>query len=263
MQKKNSFIYYVIHLIIIFFLIGCSSIYNPATGKEEPIFTPSEGNEEKSGRAISKRIEKKFQSVDDWNLQNKIQTIGQKLAAVSDRKDISYHFEILDQKEINAFALPGGYVYLFKGLLDKVESDDEIAGVLAHEIGHIAARHTAKRVQGSISLNALAILLARMESDNLSKADAYRALTELMLQYSREDELEADKLAVKYMKIAGYNPQAIVTFLQRLRKIEYEKPIERAHIYRTHPYIADRIKTVKEEISGVIDFEDYINASKD
>ncbi|PIR65974.1 MAG: peptidase M48, partial [Candidatus Omnitrophica bacterium CG10_big_fil_rev_8_21_14_0_10_43_8] len=82
----------------------------------------------------------------------------------------------------------------------------------------------------------------------------------LVLQYSREDELEADKLAVKYTRLAGFDPKAIVTFLEKLRKIQYEKPIERAHIYKTHPYLADRIKNVKEEINGVIDFKDYINA---
>ena len=257
-MKKNIYPY----VLIFFFLCGCSSVYNPATGRQEPIFTPSEGGEEKSGQAISKRVEKKFQSVDNFVLQTKMQTIGQKIAAVSDRKDVSYHFEILDNKEVNAFTLPGGYIYLFKGLIDKTKSDDEIAGVLAHEIGHTAARHVAKRVSGSIGLNALAILLAQIESDAASKQQAYRGLTELVLQYSREDELEADRLAVKYMKLAGYNPDAIITFLKTLRKIEYEKPIQRPHIFKTHPYIADRIKTVKEEISGAIDFEDYINAAE-
>lgn len=240
-------------------LCGCSSVYNPATGKQESVFTPSEGREEKSGQAISKRVEKKFESVDDWPLQAKLQAIGQKLADVCDRKDIGYHFEILNHKEINAFALPGGYIYVFKGLMDKIDSDDEIAGVLAHEIGHTAARHVAKRVRGSIGLNALAILLANTESDATSKAQAYAGLTELMLQYSREDELEADRLAVKYMRLAGYNPQAMITFLKKLRKIEYEKPIQRYNIHKTHPYIADRIKNIKEQISGTIDFEDYIN----
>jgi len=247
--------------LLLTLLEGCSSIYNPATGKEEQIFMPSENNEEKSGRSISKSVEKKFKSVDNWPLQLKVQKIGQKLASVSDRKEISYHFEILDNKEVNAFAIPGGYIYVFKGLLDKTDSDDEIAGVLAHEIGHITARHIAKRTRGSMSLNALALILMNMESDPASKREAYNALIELMLQYSREDELEADTIAVKYMRLAGYNPEGIVTFLKKVRKIEYEKPIEQAHIYKTHPYIADRIKTVKEKISGNIDFEDYINAS--
>ncbi len=109
-------------------------------------------------------------------------------------------------------------------------------------------------------MDALILLLMSMQSDPNSKMQAYKGLTELMLQYSREDELEADRLSVKYMKLAGYNPEGIVKFLKKLRKIEYEKPIERIHEYKTHPYIADRIKSVKEQISGKIDFEDYINA---
>jgi predicted Zn-dependent protease len=246
---------------VILSISGCSSVYNPATGKQEPIFTPSEDNEGKSGQKISKKVEEKFKSVNNWTLQTRIQTIGQKLAAVSDRKDITYHFEVLDEKEVNAFAIPGGYIYVFKGLIDKTSSDDEIAGVLAHEIGHITARHTAKRVNGSLGVNALAILLMNMESDAASKQKAYQGLVELMLEYSMEDEIEADKLAVKYMQQAGYNPEGVVSFLKKLRKIEYEKPIRRAHVFKTHPYIADRIKAAKEEISGKIDFEDYINAS--
>ena len=250
----------IISVILLFLACGCSSIYNPATGKEESVFMPGESGEEKSGQKISKSVEKQFKSVDNFKLQSKMQAIGQKLAAVSDRKDISYHFEILDNKEVNAFALPGGYIYVFKGLLDKTKSDDEIAGVLAHEMGHIAARHVAKRASGSLSLEALTILLMTMPSDAVSKRQAYRGLMELALQYSREDELEADRLAVKYTRLAGFNPVGILTFLQKLKNIEYEKPIEQTHPYKTHPYIADRIKNVKEQISGKIDFEDYINS---
>jgi len=256
---KKIFIYSAF-LLLPLYIYGCTSVYNPATGLEEPVFTPSETNEEKSGQQISKNVEKKFKSVDNFNLQSKIQKIGYKLVSTSDRKDISYHFEILDDKEVNAFALPGGYIYIFKGLLDKTKSDDEIAGVLAHEIGHISARHVAKRVRGSIGLNALALLLVNMESDAYSKQEAYKALTELMLQYSREDELEADRLAVKYMKAAGFNPQGIIIFLEKLRKIEYEKPITQPHVFKTHPYIGDRIKSVKQEINGAIEFKDYINS---
>jgi len=246
-------------LVLPFWFSGCANVYNPATGKQEPVFTPSK-NEEISGQKISKSVEKKFKSVDNFRLQEKIQAIGQKIASASDRQDITYHFEILDEKEVNAFALPGGYIYVFKGLIDKTYSDDEIAGVLAHEIGHVTARHIAKRIRGSMGLNALAILMTTVQSDSATKQQAYKGLVELVLQYSREDEIEADKLAVKYTRLAGFDPKAIVTFLEKLRKIQYEKPIERAHIYKTHPYLADRIKNVKEEINGVIDFKDYINA---
>lgn len=259
-MKKIFLVFTFLFLPLCF--IGCSSVYNPATGKEEPIFTPSEGNEGQSGQKISKAVEEKFKSVDNYGLQTKIQKIGASLASHSDRKDVSYHFEVLDEKEVNAFAIPGGYIYIFKGLIDKTDSDDEIAGVLAHEIGHTAARHVAKRVHGSLGLNALAILITSVGSDPESKQQAYQGLMELMLEYSREDELEADRLAVKYMTLAGYNPQGIITFLEKLRKIEFEKPIQRPRVYKTHPYIADRIKTVKQQISGKIDFEDYINSQR-
>ncbi len=262
---KKSFLLFIFYVFcaIIFVslsLSGCATEYNPATGKEEDIIMSRE-KEIKKGRAISKSVEKKFKSVDDWQLQNRISNIGQKLAVVSDRKDLSYHFEVLSDKHINAFALPGGYVYVFKGLIDKLESDDEIAAVLAHEIGHITAKHHPKRSRGSIGYTALLLLIGRMDSDPVSRRKAYAAINELMMSYSREDELEADRLSVKYAKGAGFNTKAILTVLEKLRQINYEKPIKPKTHWRTHPYIDDRIKAVKELIFSSIEFEDYINVA--
>jgi len=242
------------------FLSGCATEYNSATGQQETVYMSRE-SEIKKGRAISKSIEKKFESVDNWQLQNKVEQIGQRLAVVCDRKDISYHFEILKEKDVNAFALPGGYVYMFEGLLEELETEDEIAAVLSHEIGHITAKHFPKRQHGSIGYQALLILISQMQADPVSKKKAYAAINELIMSYSREDEIEADKLSVKYMASAGFDPEAILSVLEKLRRINYEKPIRQKSHWRTHPYIDDRIKAVRELIFGRIKFEDYINVT--
>lgn len=241
-----------------FITSGCATQYNPATGKEELVLISSEA-EVKKGRSLSKRVQKKFEAEQDWRAQDRVERVGARIAAVCDRKDISYEFEVLSGQEMNAFALPGGYVYVFKGLFDRLDSDDELAGVLAHEIGHIVARHSITRTQSSIGYTALRILLSRMEGDPLSRQKAYQGINELMMSYSREDEIEADILAVRYVKLAGYNPEGILSVLEKLKRIELEKPIGPKRQWRSHPYIHDRIRATKEEIFGKIDFEDYIN----
>jgi len=244
--------------VLTYILISFLTALALSCGVATPLFADRE-SEIKKGSSISKKIEKKFKTVDNWRLQNRVETIGQKLAAVCDRKDLPYYFEILSDDNDNAFAIPGGYVYMFKGLVDKLESDDEIAAVLAHEIGHINAEHHSKRKRGSIGYTALMLLIGQMETDPVSRRKAYIGINELMMSYSREDELEADTLAVGYMRDAGFNPEANLSVLEKLRKINHEKPIRRKMYWRTHPYIDDRIKAVREQIFGKIEFEDYIN----
>ena len=168
---------------------------------------------------------------------------------------------MLDVKALNAMALPGGYVYIFKGLWEKIEKDDaQIAAVLAHEVGHIAARHSIKRVQASLGVNVLSVLIAVTPgSDLYSKNKAMAGIGELILSYSREDELQADFLATQYMYKSGYNLSAIIDVLQILQDEQRKQPM-RTTIVQTHPYISERKKLVRQQIGrGSIGFNDYIN----
>jgi predicted Zn-dependent protease len=178
---------------------------------------------------------------------------------VCDRKDIDYNFKVLDDEEVNAFSLPGGFVYVNKGLVDRVANDDELAGVLGHEIGHIVARHSIKKlqaVQGYSLLRAL-IGVASKSAGVGNAADI--AFSELMVGYSREDELLADQLGVRYLKLAGYDPNAMITFLEKLQEVNRRKPLTPMNYFKTHPYVPDRIRVVKQELGERIEFKDYIN----
>ena len=238
--------------------------YNRATAQDELIFVSTQ-REVRMGESLAKKVEKKFKLASDVLLQKKIDGIGQDIARVCDRRDISYHFKVLSgsdlkpEQRINAFALPGGYVFMFKDLVDKLESDDEIAAVLAHEVGHICAKHSIKRLQGSLGAMALQVLTSRMESDRETKAKAYSAINLLMLAYSREDEFMADRLGVKYSKLAGYNPEGAIKVIEMLADMQREAPIRRYTGYRTHPYLAERKAMIKQEVYGQMDFEDFIN----
>lgn len=253
---------YSILTALLFVVYGCKTTYNLATQQEELILISSE-REVRMGKSIARQIENKFKLVEDVTIQNRVQKIGEKLADVCDRAEISYYFKVLDEEEVNAVSLPGGYIYINSGLIERVESDDELAAVIGHELGHITARHAVKRLQGSLGYLVLRVLIAGSKGSSQVSRGADLAFNELLLSYSREDELLADRLAVKYMRRAGFDPRAMLSFLEKLREVQREMPIRPKRLFSTHPYIPDRVRVVKEELFGKIEFEDYINIDQD
>ena len=212
-----------------------------------------------AAKGIAKKIEEKIGLDEDATLQERVAIIGQKVATVSDRKDLVYTFKVLKGKETNAFVLPDGYIYIYRGLVDKTTRDDEIAAIFAHEIGHIAARHHQERSRRGLLMNIFSIIAVVGADTNRDKVEINNALIELTLSYSREEEIEADKLAAVYLKRANYDPEAVISMIEILIETEMEGPIKPKRRWRTHPYLSDRIKAAREEIHGYIDFVDYIN----
>jgi len=237
---------------------GCSTEYNIATDKEE-VFYYSTDKEVRLGESIAKAVDEKYKFVSDPLVQKRVEDIGKKIVSVCGRKDISYHFKVLDDEEVNAVSLPGGFVYINKGAIDKVANDDELAGVLAHEVGHIVARHSIKKLQAMMGYNLLRVLAVAIPQGGEVGSAADIAFTEIMLGYGREDELLADQLAARYTKLASYDPHGIITFLQKLQETDRRKPLQPKTYFKTHPYVPDRIRVVKQELGENINFSDYIN----
>jgi len=246
-------------------LAGCvRTSYNLATQQEEQAITSTE-KEIEIGRNLAKKVEEELAFVADEPMQERVRAIGERLVAVCDRKELVYSFAVVKDPEVNAFSLPGGYVFVNEGLMQKTTNDDELASVIAHEIAHIAARHAVKRYE--TSLGAQLVQLASLAATR--EAQAARglgiALQAARLAYARQDELEADRLAVRYLKAAGFNPHGILTFLDRLHGLHHEKTrylprgVTRPHYAMTHPFIPDRIRAAKEELFGVADYVDYLN----
>jgi MAF protein len=242
----------------LFLVAGCSTEYNVATQKEETYFYSTD-REIALGQAIKKEVEKKYKFVDDPLIQKRAEDIGQKIVNVCDRKDIDYEFKVLDDEEVNAVSLPGGFVYVNKGLVEKVANDDELAGVLAHEVGHIVARHSVKKLQALQGYSLLRLLMATAPMTQAIGEAADYAFTELLLGYGRDDELLADQLGTRYLKLAGYNPHAMIDFLLKLEEVNRRKPLQPKSYFKTHPYVPDRIRVVKQELGEQINFNDYIN----
>lgn len=256
---KSAWLFYIV--IVGIFLSGCiTQEYNAATGREDIIFVSTE-KEIDIGQRIAESIEKNPDIVLDPDplMTERVIEVGKKIAAVSDRKEVNYSFRVIDMDEVNAFALPGGYIFLFKGLVEKVDTDDELASVIAHEIAHIVARHSVKRLQGGIGYTILQIL---MVATGTSAGDARRidnAFGQLAASYSREDEALADRIAIRYLKKAGFNPVAMISFLKKVQEANRNAPLRPYSSYRSHPHIADRIRMVKQELTGEVDFTDYMN----
>jgi len=237
---------------------GCSTEYNIVTGQEESFFYSTD-KEVRIGQSLAKEIEKKYKPVDDLLVQKRVEDIGKKIASVSDRQDIDYSFKVINEEEVNAVSLPGGFIYVNKGLVEQVRNDDELASVLAHEVGHIVARHSIKKLQAIMGYSLFRIATIPVSQDVQAANAADLAFTEIILGYGREDELLADQLAVRYTKLAGFNPHGMIAFLERLQESNRRKPLRPKSYFKTHPYVPDRIRVVKQELGEKIDFSDYIN----
>lgn len=247
---------------------GCmpATSYNVATQRQETLFISTD-REIALGESVAKQVEEEFTVVRDPKMLEQLDRVGARIAGVADRKDLGYRFTIVEMKEKdeekdqpNAFALPGGPVYVSKSLMEMVQSDDELAAVLGHEVGHIVGKHAVKRIQGAVGLQMLEILAAGTRAaDSRTREGMNLAFASILTEYSQQDELQADRLGVEYMKKSGYDPNAAITFMQRLRDYSMKQPMRQYSYFRTHPYFADRIRLLRQNTEGRITFDDYIN----
>jgi len=238
----------IIFFSYILLLSGCAAIYNPATGRKESLFIDTK-SEVSLGRDMDQQIQKKMKILNDPQMQYRLTAITAKIAPASDRQDLAYYFRIVDDKDFNAFAIPGGYVYVNSGLVS-ASTDDELACVLAHEIGHIAAKHSVKKLQATFTYDLLmSIAVGLTGKQAVAQLVDIFVFNPVTLAYSRNDELLADKLSVRYAKRAGFNPYGMVTFFEKLKKENEKNPQLRIEILSSHPNLDERIRKVKEEIA--------------
>ncbi|MCX7927974.1 MAG: M48 family metallopeptidase [Candidatus Omnitrophica bacterium] len=227
-------------------------MYNPATQQREMLLIDTE-QEVKLGQNMDSQLHQKMKFVTEHYQVQRLQQIGQRIAQVSDRQDLTYQFAIVDDKTLNAFAIPGGYVYIHKGLMDAA-NDDELAAVIAHEIGHIAARHSVKQIQAVLGYQLVLSIVTGGRTNSSALNDALSVVFELVnLGYSRKDEFLADKLAVRYTRRAGYSPLGIITLFQKLESEKKKSPNLNLVFLSSHPPITERIARVEEQMRQPLD----------
>jgi predicted Zn-dependent protease len=207
-------------LFTVFVIVSAACATNPVTGKRQMTLL-SEAEELAIGQQQDAEIRREMGVYDDPALQRYVDDIGQQLARASHRPNLPWSFTIVDSPAINAFALPGGYIYLTRGILAYLDDEAELAGVLGHEIGHVTARHAAqaytRQAQAGIGLAILGIFVpATAPFADLSSA----GLSVLFLRHGREAELEADRLGVEYGSGAGYDPAGVPRFLATLARVD-------------------------------------------
>ncbi len=209
-----------VHAVVIALLIaaaGCA--VNPATGKREINFI-STSQEIEMGREADKEILAQYGAYSDTSLAAFVDRVGKKLAAVSERPDLEWHFRLLDSPVINAFALPGGYIYITRGILAAMNSEAQLAGVIGHEIGHVTARHTAQQITRS-QIAGVGLLAGMILSSDVARhGDILQGSLGLMfLKFGRDDENQADDLGIRYAVKAGYDPREIPPTYDMLQRL--------------------------------------------
>jgi predicted Zn-dependent protease len=251
-----------LHIVLSLLIFsGClTTEYNPATNTSD-LMMYSTDKEMSMGHSIDRGIAKEYKLSQDPRVLERVNRIGAAVAAVCDRQEIPYYFRVINDDEmINAFAIPGGYVYISSALLNILSSDDQVAFVLAHEVGHIAARHSIKRLQAALGANLLLLGSTQVESSgNLAPIQGLSLILSTVFSgYSQEDELLADSLAVEYTRKAGFDPAAGIDVMELLDAENKKQPRPLTY-FRSHPYGYQRTRNIKEKLGLPLGIEDIIN----
>jgi predicted Zn-dependent protease len=247
MRKNKIYASFFIIILLSIILVQCAT--NPVTGKKE-IMLISKSMEIQMGKEIDQAIKNEYGIYYDPQLDSYLNRIARKLVPHCHRPGLKYYFSVLDTPVENAFAAPGGYIYITRGLLALMNSEAELAVVLGHELGHVNARHSARSMTKSI-LFSIGLAIATELSEDIRKiAPIAQIATQLLfLKYSRKDEYQADSLGVEYSRKAGYVPGKMVDFFNSLTRLSstrgsYHLP----NFLSTHPLTPRRIEKVKEQL---------------
>lgn len=258
-------------------LAGCAQ--NPVTGQSDFVMM-SEGQELAIGRQSDEQVKKQYKVYESKALQDYVDSVGQKIARKSHRPNLQYHFTVLDTADINAFALPGGYVYITRGILAYLNSEAELAAVLGHEIGHVTARHGVRQQSAAQAAN-IGLTVASIFVPEINTAGAQNLSNiiggALLSGYGREHELEADHLGAIYLARTEYDPQAIIKVIgvlknqelqdAQLAKQEGREPRRYHGLFASHPDNDTRLQKAvgdADQLTSTVHFEgrsEFLNAS--
>jgi predicted Zn-dependent protease len=239
---------FLLFCLAVLFFSAVSCAIDPVTGRRE-LMLLSESDEIRLGEKTDAQIVASYGTYEDAELKAYIDDLGQRIARESHRPALSFHFKILDSAVVNAFAVPGGYVYLTRGILSYLNNEAELAGVLGHELGHVAARHSAEQYsKAQLAQVGLAVGTALSEDFRDYAGLAQYGVGMLFLRFSRDNERQADDLGVEYASKAGYDARRMADFFATLQRLHPDS--DRSGLpgwFSTHPDPPDRIEAVQEK----------------
>lgn len=233
-------------LLMPLLLLSASCATTPGGGPSLNLVSQQE--EIELGRKLSAEIDQQEPLVTDPVLTQYVNEIGQRVARQTGTTDTPYTFKVINSKEVNAFSLPGGPVYVYTGLLEFADNEAELASVLAHEVAHVAARHATEQLTRTYGLQLITDILLGSNPSVTTQTASNIAGSLGLLKFSRNDEIESDRLGAQYMFNAGYNPTAMITFHQKLSKLQKSNPSAVLNLFSTHPMSQSRIDAIASEI---------------
>ncbi|GJM45181.1 MAG: peptidase M48 [Gemmatimonadota bacterium] len=225
-------------------LMGCATVGQ--------INLVSEPEELAMGDAFAGELEKELRFITDPTVVGYIEALGQSLARVSQRSNITYRFHVVDTDEVNAFAVPGGYLYVNRGLIEAADTEAELAGVLGHEIGHVVGKHSARQMTQQLGISAIAGMLLGQDPGMLAQLTTQIVATGAITSYSRDMESEADTYGVQELYDAGIDPNGLATFFRKLEDMRGGQgggTLEQ--FFSTHPDPGARAEAVLNQIASL------------
>jgi predicted Zn-dependent protease len=265
--RGTQFLHVWLTLCVVAVTTACAT--NPVTGKREVSFM-SEAQEIRMGQELDAEVRKEMGVYDDAELQKYVEDLGMRLARQSQRPNLPWHFAVLDSPAVNAFALPGGYIYITRGILPYLDNEAQLVGVLGHEIGHVTARHSAQQYTRQMGAS-LGVLIGSIFVPEVRPFTdlAEGGLGVMFLKFGRDDELQADALGAEYTAAGGWDPAQVPEFLTTLARIS--ETADRNGVpnwLSTHPQPENRVTRVAPTVEKVrlshegdptIDRDGYLN----
>ncbi len=205
------------------------------------------------GQELSQEIARQAPLVQDPEVLAYVNEMGRQITGETELADRAWQFHVVANPSINAFAIPGGHIYVHTGLIEAAGNAAELAGVMAHEVAHGTARHATERLTQSYGINALLQLVVGGDSGLLERIAADLVGRTTMAKFSRDDEREADRLGVRYMRDAGYRPEAMAAMFEKMLAARKDRPNAVEQFFSTHPLTEERIQAAEDRAEGLPD----------
>jgi len=215
------------------------------------------------GNQAAAQVDQQVQLVNDSQANAYVRSVGERIHAATPLANRPFDFKIINDSTVNAFSLPGGHVYINSGLIQQADKVDMLAGVLAHEISHVVARHAIKQVQQAQEINVIGSILLGQNQNALAQIAAQILAGGAMARFSRGDEKQADDMGLDFMAQAGYDPHGMLDMFEKLLSLERSRPGAVARFFQDHPGTQDRISDISGRISrmsrtsGIVDDPEY------
>jgi len=215
------------------------------------------------GQQMAAQVESQVKLVNDPEALAYIRQVGERIHAQTPLAGRPFEFQIVDDPSVNAFAIPGGHVYINRGLIAQADKVDMLAGVMAHEISHVVARHVIKQIEQQNTINTIGSILLGQNPGALQTILAQIVAGGAMARFSRSDEKEADDLGLQYMSAAGYDPHGMLEMFQKLLSLDKSSPNAVSRFFSDHPLTQDRINDIQNRINrmgttgGTVDDPQY------